>query len=297
MTFDSAGFKSSLIYESQASSQDVVTAVESIREIDKANEPQQKLWGAVTIVALIAAVVVLIVGLANNLGTFGLVFAGFLGIFGVVAGFKWRAHKRLNFVDKRYELLAAMTRLLSRDIASDGTLNVRLDVTKPDQAHKFTHKGKAGTWNVKYYDDAWLSMSGKLLDGTGFQLVVSERFQQRSKWKRSSSGKMKHKTKTKSGTAATLRLKPKASKYVDLAKVNDDASQAIQLPYWVDSKGLQQNEGTFVLKTATRAEWEIPVKGGPAEEFNGTEMIAAMFLSLYQILNLSKAITKAGRQE
>ena len=159
---------------------------------------------------------------------------------------------------------------------------------------------------MKYYEDPWLHLRGRLLDGTTYDLTVIERFQVRSRWKRGRSGKMKHKTKTKSATVVVLRLKPKAAKHAYLQRLASDARNAVQLPGWVQLRDLGVADGLLVLKVGTKTVWSVPdhpnkpSKRGQAPKtevpHNGQQMTAMMFLSLYQVLNLSRAISKGQRK-
>jgi hypothetical protein len=295
MTFDSTKFKRSLAYEGAQTPNQLEQTVDAIREIDRNSESSQRLWGMLSVVGFLASIglfIVFIVSLENF--PLAVTFGGGGATFTIFSIVMWQSSKRCNFVDERYELLGGVNQLLARDMATDATIQIHFDVGRPNSNQKYVSKGKAGHWNVKYYEDPWLTMSGQLLDGTKFQLLVIEKFQARGRWKTSASGKSKYKSKTKTGTVSTLRLKPKLRKITNWSNHVDASSDAIQLPDWVELKGLQEEGDILALKVGAKDDWSVP-KAGEDHPRNGVNMVAMMFLSLYQILNLSKAVAKAQR--
>lgn len=294
MTFAEAKFKRTLSYEGALTAPQVTAMVDVIRGIDKFSESKKKQWGILAACGGVGGLIIgyLLVEFVNEvLG--GLIIIGGIA-FGVFAFRAMKRYGRMDFADERYELLNSVAKMLARDMTSNELLQVRLDLTRPNERDKYVRKGKAGHWDVKYYEDPWLTMTGQFLDGTKYQLLVVEKFQARDRWKRSRSGKSKHKSKSKTGTAAVLRLKPKSSKVADWTANLDANQKAIQLPDWVEFKGLQEEGDVLVLKVGTKTPWAVPATRAKSD---GVEMVSMMFLSLYQIVNLSKAVAKAKTQE
>ena len=164
---------------------------------------------------------------------------------------------------------------------------------------KFVSSGKAGSWSVKYYQDPWLQLSGRFLAGTSFTLTKTDLLQKRSKTKQSRSGKLKYKSKTKEGLEVELLLRFKPEKYRHMATLQADASEAIQLPNRnVIVKRLRHTDRSIGLKIAHKGGWHAPGNEeggrGRAAGLDMTQTIAMMMLSLYQVLQLSKAIDKSA---
>lgn len=214
---------------------------------------------------------------------------------------------KTNFENRRYELLAQVTELLSKDMSPDAQFDLALNLMPQDDQSKFSHKGKSGRWDVKHYHDPWLTLEGRLLDGTKFSLHMAEKHQARSCRKRGRSGKMKFKSKSKNSSEATLFLKIKGDRYQQLATLGESAQGAVQLPPWAQTKVLDVTDESLTLRVTTPTSWKVMPAASeakpedakqpkePAYQGNyadGVELVMAMFLSLYQVLNLSRAIQK-----
>jgi len=297
MALDLQGFKKTLIYELEGPVREVQRDVPRLRIVDKHFE---KAAFRVLMVALFFLLATIGTGIAAYMamdsGAENLpIFAGATGgllVITIVAFIIRGRRKRLDTEDRRYELLGQVLKLLKADMADDATIKVRLDLGKADTKAKFDKKGQAGRWKVKYYVDPWLQLRGRLLDGTRFLLTMIDKTQHRSCWKTSMSGKKKYKTKTKHGAEASLLLKVKPSRHPALQKLGTDASAALQLPPNVEAKDLQVGAEGITLKTRLDPDWAVPGPNDADDNMGGPHMVAMMFLSLYQILNLSKAIGK-----
>lgn len=286
-----------LVYETEASPAQIRADVDRIRVMDKVQERKESRWSFGCAGFLVAAVGAFVWAAATDGGVTAAWFALggcvavaiFCGIMSSLAG-------AANADDKRYELLQAVLGLLEVDVRPEVPVSVRLDLRKPNDKSKYTESGEVRGWNVKYFVDPWLQMRGKLADGTSFKVVVTERFQERTRWKRSRSGKMKRKSKTKSATRFDVQLKPKTKRYKKLDELGESARGAVQLPPSVALKGMAIEEGGVVLKAITKAPWDIPTPEEPVEGQDGAQIVAMMLLSLYQVLNLSRALTKEQKK-
>ncbi len=284
-----------LVYQNQATIQAVHADTEAIRGVDRESEKLQNRWSWVAVLGGIVGAAGVVIGFVTGFGNpaaIGLLLV--IGAFVLILGIAFRAKfARRNFADKRYELLHHLLQLLDKDTAAEAAVTVRLDLARPDTAQKFVSKGQVGYWKAKFFEDPWLQLTGRLLDGTAYSLTVVEKCQHRSRWKTSRSGKSKHKTKTKTATMAVLRLKPKPSKHRHLARLASDAADAVQLPSWAMLKSIEIEGGVLLLKASVKSEWSVPAAERGQPLCDGVQLIAMMFLSLYQVVNLSKVLTKA----
>jgi hypothetical protein len=288
-----AQFKSTLVYEALGSATALLADLEQIREFDRQSEVRLRMWKILTAVSTL----VLVGGTALALaGAFGpkpggnilgacVLFGGLGLVTGIVL---WVRGARLDLADRRYELFGELTRLLSHDMEKDGQIAVALDLARTNDRRKKTGTGKVRDWNVDYYQDPWLRLRGRFLDGTKFQITIIEKLQARSKWKRSRSGKNKYKSKKKSSTLASVLLLPRAKRYQHLGKASYEARRLVRLPPWAQVKNLTAGEAELALTASTSQEWSVR-RRDPLTTCDGVEWLGTMLLSLYQVLHMSKS--------
>jgi hypothetical protein len=289
MAFDLEQFKKTLLYEVRAPATDVFADLDSLREVDKHNEGIAKRFLQAGCVTLLLGIVCFVVGVVTELPPLFAV-AGLAIVAGIVSFVVRRRYSRLDTEDRRYQLVEKVVRLLSADLHPEQELGLRLDLSKPKQKHKLQGEGEVGQWKVEYYEDPWLELKTRLLDGTACQLRLTEHFQYRHRWARSSSGKRKHKSKTKSATRALLELKVKEHKFPGLSQLAGTAQQAVQLPPAVALKSLRVEPPHLAMQVATKEEWGVGTPEKPLQPpvTEGSEIVALMFMSLYQVLNLAR---------
>lgn len=286
-------FEKTLIYDNTATAAEITQDLVSIHELDKSMEKSAKRFGCIGGLLVVSTVAAVPLGISQPV--FGIIWAMLTVGGGITLLIKaYFAHKQ-DVEDRRYELVRTIIDLLSRDTAPDTQFKVNLSLRPADRKANFQTKGKIGHWNYKLYHDGWLHLEVKLLDGTACRIQLTERRQKRHRWKRSRSGKSKLKTKEKSALEAAIRLKPKTEKYTKLSELGADARGAVQLPEWAMAKGLTVEDGGLMIKAATKTEWDAPKEGDRGTGPHGVHLVAMMLLSLYQVLNLSRAITKAQK--
>jgi hypothetical protein len=108
-----------------------------------------------------------------------------------------------------------------------------------------------------------------------------------------SSTKTKETSRTRSIVRLRLRVKP--NRYRHLERIKAEAPRAVRLPEGADRPKLTVTADSLSLRARVGDGWAgdpLPVAGGPKKP-NATHVVAMMFLSLYQILNLSRAMDKA----
>ena len=285
------------VYTASATASDIIADVSSLREMDKQAE-QELRTGMILVVAGLTIAVLSGIFLVTTMDTRD---AGALPMLGIglgalllIGGFVYRSIVGgANLDDRRYELLVASLDMLRRDMAETSTVDVHLDFRSPTDRSKYTHKGSIGYWNVSFYRDPWLSLQGRLMDGTSFLLNVDELTQKRGRWKRSRSGKNKYKSKTKTATVAALQLKPKPHKYPQLDTLAEAATSHIQIPDWCELKKSSVSANGIAMKVGAKVDWGVVTENFKTT-YNGAQMVAMMFLSLYRTLNQSRQLRKSG---
>jgi hypothetical protein len=272
-------------FQGQLSVEELSRSLVDLAELDKTSE-KQKLTGYQFALAGGATIVAGFMVIGSEFGS--PVFGWALGIIGsgmLLWGLVSRGKAgTTDFEDRRYQLVDRLNRLIGVDMAPNAKLDLTLNLEPVDIKHKLVNKGKAGVWNVDYYEDSWLKLRGKLLDGTRFTLELTEKYQYRHRKKRSASGKIKHKSKTKYAVQAIVSLKPKEKRYPDAEQLGQQARGALQLPQATQVKELSAQDNVLTLKTARKGKHGCD---------SSTDLLSGMLLSLYQVLNLSRKIGKS----
>ncbi|HSP79263.1 MAG TPA: hypothetical protein VLQ93_12080, partial [Myxococcaceae bacterium] len=143
---------------------------------------------------------------------------------------------------------------------------------------------------VTYYQDPWLSLRGRLLDGTHFQLGMVQKLQKRSRWVRNYRGKNKYKSKSKERALAWVQLRVKPEKHPQLEQLGRQARGAVRLPPGSSIRGLDVTAESISLEVVVGHDWEAA--GAGIEKENASRLFAMMLMSCYQVLNLSRSLGK-----
>lgn len=297
MAFDLTAFRKSRVYTTRDTAANVAHDLSVIRRLDRRKEKLQRQYEILA--GIFGVLLAAAFPLGGGLGSLWVWVVLALSAFLVIAFVLRAVHKSLNLENRRYELLDGLLRLLGADMAEDAAVDVALDLRAPNHKSKFQRKGQVkrkwgSSWNVNYFKDPWLRLRGRLLDGTRFQVLVTEKHQDRSRWKTSSSGKKKRKTKTKASTEAAVILRMKEGRYGPLDSFISELGGAVKLPPWAETKRLEGDSGSLKLESQTSAAWDVtrPRTSKPASGPDGVAWISMMFLSLYQGLNLARRIGK-----
>jgi hypothetical protein len=197
---------------------------------------------------------------------------------------------RLNLEDRRYELVTRIVKMLQADTSPQEPMTVELDLSPATQAGKLTGRGKTRTgWDVMSYVDRWLSLQARLMDGTHLRVEMTERTDKRSKTKRSRSGKYKTKSKTLSDALVRVRLQVKPEKYQHLERLESRSWDAVRIPVGTRLKSLSVEQDRLDMTVLVDDPWAAE-HAPPC--VNASQVVAMSLLSLYQLLNLSRAIDK-----
>jgi len=291
MVLDLQGFKRTLVYQSTQPAASVQADIEELRGQAPLFEGLERRWRRFMVLGWILAIGLLILAAVRaekGDATLWFILGTCAAGWAIVATVQKRRLSRLNVADRRYELLSGLLGLLQADLGQ-AAVGVRLDLGRPDLKPKFSGKGQTGPWKVAHYTDPWLDLQGRLLDGTQFHFTATERFEHRSRWKRSQRGKMKHKTKTRSSTRFGLDLAPKAGRCPGLEAAAADAADALRLPDAFTLKRFQVASDRLALRVAAGDAWSAARSGQQPGGPDGVEAGALMFLSLYEI------VRRAGR--
>ncbi|MBE9199678.1 MULTISPECIES: hypothetical protein [unclassified Nodularia (in: cyanobacteria)] len=286
------------IYEDTALLDSVTTDLDDIVALSQLAEIKQNKFGKQAIYYFAGAAIVGIIsfglsgiasGLLNvvaflfNLGLVGLVIAW---IYALVMMLKFR---RLNVINYRYHLTRQLIEMLARDLDVKELFHLQLSFKKGESNENKTntidHPYKSG-WKIDIYENQWLNMRGRFLDKTRFVLTITGLSKKQYGWKRGSSGKNKYKSKVKSGGLdINLNLIYPQRRYGAIKVLQNEVKEAINIPTFSFLRGLKVTDKSMNLTVRLD-----PQLAESQEKIYQT--IVAMFLSLYQVLNLAKMLSK-----
>jgi hypothetical protein len=284
MPIDVATFRKTLTYTATASAAQIFQDLDELTEIDKQIENKKSL--AITILVISGIVLFasfFLFGINPTLGGFLLVCSS---VVVIVAGILLARFSRLDIQNYRYELIKPLLSLVSRDSKEKAAFNINLVFSSPTARNKQISSGNhpyRRGWKVQLFHDQWCNFEGELLDGNRFQLTLSEL--NRIASGTNSRGKHKSKTKLK-GSEIILKLNFSPRQYGAIKVLREEAREAIQLPPGVEIKGLKMTDKAILLNV------KVPPDSGAKSQEALYKIITMMFLSLYQILNLAKMLTK-----
>ncbi len=289
MRLDLAQFQKTLIYQHSGTIAEICADLLGLSQFDALHERLRRRWGWSAVVLIVVGMVSGFGGRRLNLATLPAQVGGVVCFVAIVYCLtQWFRHSQADLANRRYELANEVLRLLEKDSSKEATIELQLDLRKPNHASKKQRDGEVGPWKVKYFVDPWLDLRGRFLDGTSYRLLGVEKFQARTKSYRSRSGKSKSKSKSKSSTQVTLSLKPSGKRYAEVEQISPKLAAAVQLPGWASSRSVDTADGRVSLTTFTTANWTGQPRGPDAAQPSGPHLVAMMFLSLYQALNQSR---------
>jgi hypothetical protein len=278
---DLVAFKKTLRYTRSAGPDQVVQDVGALRLFDAGHEALERRWRRWMGFGFVGAFVSFFAGgiVSAMVGAgWPMVAVPALLALGIVSAVRQRAWARFNLANERYELLAAVCRLLKADLPRDGTVDVNLTLDRPEQAQYLTRKLERGRWKCKLYVQPWLRLRGRLIDGTRFDVRAVERQEVRTCWK-SNGRKTKHKRKVKASTLVDVALVPKRKDGAPaLASLGDRLTEATKLPPGARLLRASADADSLTLRAVLSPD-------DPRTRFLDMEKtVALMLLSLYQVI-------------
>ena len=220
---------------------------------------------------------------SNNWITFMYYLLAVLIIFLLFCFDKRNYYRQLKLRDDRYELPKKIVSMVNRDCTPNSNVKILIHFTPGGEMGKkiqtIPHPRKRG-WKVDIFEDKWLTLEGTFLDSTNFCLTATEL--SRRAYGRNARGKSKSKHKPK-GTEINLKLSFPSKKYGSIHVIQKAAPEAVKLPKEVRLKRMKVTQKAIDLTVS------IP------ELFKQDKIyqtITMMFLSLYQILNFAKILSR-----
>lgn len=282
---DPADFRKTLIYRSTQNIAQVQQDLDGLRMIDQTAESKRRRWTTVATVGGLLTVTGLVLLFVSSQST----PAGFFMIVGLLVMTPGIAlalmSGRYDLENRRYELVDRVLSLLKADTEKNSNVQVEINLKPVDDGSKKTGTGTVGVWSVNYFQDPWLAVYGTLMDGTAYQITMTEKHQARSYWKRNARGKSKYKSKKKSAFEVLLTLHPNKKRYPDLKDKAGNANQVLRIPDWVKIRQFRVAKDELLLKVQGKEEWSVAAADEARQAAAADHLIAMMFLSLYRVLN------------
>lgn len=294
-------FSQERVYRTQAPGSQVLRDLDFLRGLDAHHEKLESRMAWAGGGAFVAAVALFVVAFNTNdwenptLHPVALWGSVLLVITGIAVFIVRSRYGRLNLENRRYELVTRVVKMLQADTAPQEPMTVELDLCPATHSDKLADTGKTRTgWDVKSYVDRWLSLQARLMDGTHLRVEMTERTDQRSRTKRSRSGKYKMKSKTLSDALVRVRLQVKPEKYQHLERLGARARGAVRLPRGTRLKSLSVEKDRLDMTVLLDDPWgtENAPQRNTLPTVNAVQVVAMSLLSLYQLLNLSRALDK-----
>jgi hypothetical protein len=299
-------FRKSLTYSVTAAVSDIVKDLRELATLDRVSEAKQAEFGSLATKCVIGAItsiviafiLMIVVGEMEDgfqlLGNASIVLLLFVGvgctIVAIYAGIRRSKYSRLNLPNHRYALTEKILEMLERDMDQEAKVSVNLVLSPAHQNSKriktVAHPSKSG-FKIDIFQDDWLKMEGQFLDKTRFVLTTSELNQTAYGWKTSRSGKSKYKTKSKAkGLDISLDLTYPQRRYGAIKVLNNEAVNAVKIPKLTKVKRMRVTDKgiNLVVKMPPSMPWN---------EETLYQTITMMFLSVYQVLNLARMLSKA----
>jgi hypothetical protein len=273
VTIDQQKLNQEAIFEGRGTVAELVGAMDQIAILE--NKDKKRI-SSIRWIAL--AVFLVLVTAAAKFGAFPIVVGGLAGvgllIYSVVLS-------KARIVHERVEFLRLILNMLSQDCGQRGRFQVLLRLrSKREKISEIPNpKNKGG--KQRLFRDAWLSLNGRLGDGTSISTSCTDLIRQRTK--KNPRGKIK--TKERRLCLLRIQLDYDAARYGDAAVVAPKLENPFRLPAGVQLKAFSYTPQALAMKTI--------IQGNPLAA--GLHAAAeALLLGAFRILNLARRRVLAG---
>ncbi|MDM9384400.1 hypothetical protein QUB80_27390 [Chlorogloeopsis sp. ULAP01] len=299
MTIQSHQFREKLTYDQTDSVTIILTDLQKISETiiaAKAKQDNYNQKGTYYILGFIVAITLAMllpnmfnISAVNIIINLLIISSIYLLCTSIYVFFKANEYKKLSKNNYRIQLTQQGLQMFARDMDIMTKVEVYLNLKNlEEKENKFStvsHPYKPN-WKIDNYQLRWLKIKGEFLDKTHFDLTATQLSKTQYGWKRSRSGKSKYKSKTKPlGLDIGVTLIYPQYRYGAVKILKEEINGALKLPYFAQLKALKLTDKA--IRLVVRVSPEMVDK--PGELYKTITMI---FLSLYQVLNLAKILSK-----
>jgi hypothetical protein len=287
-------FAKDLTYQANTSVRQIFKDLKELAEIKQLAEQKAAYFRKLAVWSWLG-IVLIIIGLCfahsnawTNLIGFGFFLLAVLIVPAIFCTVKLSYYNKLKLRDDRYELSKKILSMVNRDRTPNSNVKILIHFTPAGNMGKKTQTlphpliriGRNPGWKLDIFEDQWLTLEGKFRDNTNFSLTLTDLnrraygFNARGKWKRKDKPK---------GTEINLKLSFPSKKYGSIHVIQKAAPEAVKLREDVNLKRMKVTPKAIDLTVNT------------PHFFNQEQMyqtITMMFLSLYQVLNFAKMLSK-----
>jgi len=283
-------FAKDLTYQADTSVRQIFKDLKELAEIKQLAEQKAAYFRKLAIWSWLGIVLIIIIGLFfpflntwSSLRGLGFFLLAVLIVSAIFCSVKWNYYHRLKLRNERCELPKKIVSMVNRDHTPKSNVKIGIHFTPAGKMGKkiqtLPHPSKRG-WKLDIFEDQWLTLEGKFLDSTNFSLTLTDL--NRRAYGTNARGKSKSKNKPK-GTEINLKLSFPSKKYGSIHVLQKAAPEAVKLPEEVNLKRMKVTGKAIDLTVNT------PYFSNYPEMY---QTITMMFLSLYQILNFAKLLSR-----
>ena len=294
MAINLTTFAKDLTYQADTSVRQIFKDLKELAEIKQLAEQKVAFyssfgcWGVVYIIFVICVFFFALNIFYINGTTFGFFMFVILMIPIIFFSVKQSYYNKLKLREERCELPKKILSMVNRDRAPNSKVKIMIHFTPADKMGKkiqtlpHPHIRKQG-WKLDLFEDQWLTLEGKFLDSTNFFLTVTDLNRIAYGTKRRGSKLVSIRRNKPKGTEINLKLSFPSKKYGSIHVIQKAAPEAVKLPEQVNLKRMKVTPKAIDLTVNTPPFFK-------QEEMYQT--ITMMFLSLYQVLNFAKKLSK-----
>ncbi len=195
----------------------------------------------------------------------------------------------------RYNILKALLQSLEKDNTKKKPLSLLLDFSKQEKSGKLLWvRGhpRHPEREVKRYQDPFLELKGRLVDGSVYRLRLRENIET-IEWRNEHNNprfRVKHK-----GYDLCLKLTPNPRCYAPQAELVGKATPAVKLPPACHLKSMAWQYGQLIIRVKLMPQAQESQRGMSFQPVEGIQQTVMMtLLSAYQILNLTHQQKRAA---
>jgi hypothetical protein len=269
------------LFEAQGPLQSLVQDLEQIEKIYQESATRRRKMRLAAGLWLIGAVICVVLSAATDRGAYlgTLAFAGFaiallLFICSFVYGRKVMKH------NSRRDLLKKLFGVVQQDADAQSAFSVRLSLDDHPKLISEVPWPQRKNGKQQYFEESWLSLEGRLLDGA----ILSEQITELSRKRTFTNPRGKTKTKRRSRFLVALRFAYPKDVYGDARAAQQALHEQVRLPAPATLRGVRVSEKAIALKALTPSSSEIP------------RLTGMLAMGAYRILNLARRHAATGRE-
>ncbi|MDP8980929.1 MAG: hypothetical protein M3O35_10090 [Acidobacteriota bacterium] len=178
----------------------------------------------------------------------------------------------------RCQLLKDLAGILQQDAGSGAAFTVRLALQNCAKLISEEPWDQRKNGKQQFFEEEWLTLDGKLLDGTSFSESVTELLRKRT----FTNPRGKHKTKTRTRYLLNLRFDYPAEQYGDPRLVKLPLREEIRVPQFASVRDIRVSEDAIAVKAMAIDSKEL------------MQTSAMVSLAAYRILKSSRRLASEG---